>query len=159
MSSGMQDVCRFFFIFFFFRSGSYQMLEARGFEDNVTPVWYMCVTLCWHTDVCGHPPPHSPEKSRRSCRQNKNLPQQLFRPWTQTFCSGSKVDGKFVTWKYTWRMWTLWPQWKVVISRNHDTFIEPSKSDECSAPDKINSRKLDHWNPPVYPQTFLWALA
>lgn len=57
--------------FFSFRSGSYHMLEATGFEDNVTPVWYMCVTLYWHTDVCGHPPPHSPPTARRFYRRNK----------------------------------------------------------------------------------------
>lgn len=35
------------------------MLGATGFEDNVT-LCDTCVALCWHTDVCGHPPRHSP---------------------------------------------------------------------------------------------------
>ena len=52
------------FIIFFFRSESYHMLEATGFEDNVT-LCDTCVTSCWHTDVCGHPPPHSPLTARR----------------------------------------------------------------------------------------------
>lgn len=50
--------------FIFFRSESYHMLEATGFEDNVT-LCDTCVTSCWHTDVCGHPPPHSPVTARR----------------------------------------------------------------------------------------------
>ena len=49
----------FFFFFFFFRSESYHMLEATGFEDNVT-LFDACVAPLWHTDVCGHPPLHSP---------------------------------------------------------------------------------------------------
>lgn len=48
-----------FFFFLFLRSELYHMLEATGFEDNVT-LFDACVALHWHTDVCGHPPLHSP---------------------------------------------------------------------------------------------------
>lgn len=36
------------FFFFLFRSESYHMLEATGFEDNVTPIWCMCGTALAH---------------------------------------------------------------------------------------------------------------
>lgn len=43
--------------FVLLRSGSYHMLEATGFEDNVTRC-DTCMALRWHTDVCGHLPQH-----------------------------------------------------------------------------------------------------
>lgn len=47
--------CLTFFLFFW-RSESYHMLEATGFEDNLIP-FDACVA---HGCFCGHPPPHSP---------------------------------------------------------------------------------------------------
>lgn len=80
MSSGMQDVCHFFFFFPFFilSSESYHMLKATGFEDNATPL-DACVARCWHTDVCGHPPPHSPTTAWRIHRQEQNPPSAVIR--------------------------------------------------------------------------------
>lgn len=63
MGSGMQDVCRAFHLFF---SGLSRITcwRRQALKIMLT-LCDTCVTSCWHTDVCGHPPPHSPVTARR----------------------------------------------------------------------------------------------
>lgn len=52
------------------------MLEATGFEDNV-PLFDACVALCWHRDVCSHPPLHPSPLSPPDCQDVKQTGQSV----------------------------------------------------------------------------------
>lgn len=120
MGPGMQDVCRFFFVLFcfalFFSLGSklYHMLDATGFEDNVTPVWYMSDT------VTG---------TRMFAVAHLHI-QQFLRRWTRPrLVKSAKSLEKPATWgKHTTNADPTTPL-ECGYQHSSDAFREPTESD------------------------------
>lgn len=65
--------------FIFFRSESYHMLEATGFEDNVDPVWNMCDIALAHGCLWSPTSTFSCDSPKASPMGKKTLHQQLLK--------------------------------------------------------------------------------
>lgn len=156
MGSGMQDVC--LFSLSLFGSGSYHMLQATGFEDNGSPVWCMCATPRWHTDVCGHPPPDSPLMACRGpLAKTSSLPQQIRWLWTRAGWKTCHLKTYMTNTNF------MAPAGRLLSARAAVKYSRLSKSDVCTAPDKITAsakgRIPDPPSPSLPPESFLNILS